>query len=88
MKTAKEFLKEVAPYFIKELEAICLRGKITDIMERYKKEALTEHDNEIIQLVSEMKDNPEGMELTKEEYNIYLCGYDDALTELKTKLEV
>ena len=44
--------------------------------------------NEIKQLVGEMKGNPKGMELTKEEYNIYLCGYDDALTEFKSKIGV
>ena len=49
---------------------------------------LKDDRNEIKQLIDRMKGNPDGMELTKEEYNIYLCGYDDALTEFKSKMGI
>ncbi|KKL61618.1 hypothetical protein LCGC14_2193450 [marine sediment metagenome] len=49
---------------------------------------LKDDRNEIKQLIDRMKGNPEGMELTKEEYHIYLCGYDDALTEFKSKMGI
>ncbi len=82
MKTAEELFNEHTTFSYLDTDDKVF--KIVALTQFIK--ALTEHDNEIKQLIDEMKGNPDGMELTKEEYNIYLCGYDDGLTELKSKI--